>query len=412
MKPPLGHRVKRTMMWHHLVVDLRPHLLALLSPRAIGDAIIPGVKLADASTELGLRLRFDVDGQRLWVEIAPREPESKFAAATDRLALSYRTEGGRSPVPERVGFELCGELATLMRGNEARVLSNLERESGDDPERDARVRKVQVQHLLDLAGPRGASYYTLNPYVGCLVGCRFCYAQSNLSSVRRLLGLRDAKWGSYVEVRSNAAEVLARELAELPLAPLKFCPIVSDPYHAIERRELVTRDCLRAIRDADRVWPTLIMTRSGLIRRDIELLASLPQVWGSVSLPTADDEVRAHFEPRAASIAERLAILKDLRSAGVRTIAVVQPMLEGSVDALADALADTVESVSIDILRGVEDAGDLFDDPRYEHTRAEPWQTERALALKEKLLARGVDVWHSELPPELCRSEQSDEPTP
>ena len=33
---------------------------------------------------------------------------------------------------------------------------------------------------------------------------------------------------------SSIPEVLAEELSRLPPAPIKFCPIVSDPYHAIE----------------------------------------------------------------------------------------------------------------------------------------------------------------------------------
>ena len=84
-----------------------------------------------------------------------------------------------------------------------------------------------------------------------------------------------------------------------------------------------------------------------------------------VSLPTVDDEVRRHFEPRAASVAERLELLEKVRAAGVHAIAVVQPLLPGSHDDLVEALARRVDSVSIDVLRGEEGAGVLFDDPRY-----------------------------------------------
>jgi DNA repair photolyase len=395
----------RSGTWQDEFLDLRAQLLALVEPRGIGDTIIEGARLEDASAEVGLRLRFDVGGHRMWVEVAPIERDARWAACTDRLALSYRTEGGRSRVPAHLGLDLCRELARLFRGNEARVFDQLGRHAMAQVGQ-GRVRRVEVSRLLDLVGPREASYYALNPYVGCLIGCTFCYAQSKLAPVRRLLGFEDAPWGSYVEVRRNAHEVLARELETLPVAPVKFCPIVSDPYHAIEIREQVTRRCLEVLRDADRVWPTLIMTRSTAIVRDLDLIASLPRVYGSVSLPTIDDEVRKCFEPRAASIPERLDVLAQLRAAGVRTIAVVQPLLAGSIDALADALAQTVESVSIDILRGEEGATTAFDDPRHVHTRGESWQTARALELKEMLLARGVRVWHDELPPELCEGAQ------
>jgi DNA repair photolyase len=384
-------------------VDVRARLLELIAPRAIGD-VIAGARLEDASVELGMRLRFDVGGQRLWVEIAPLDPKARHAAATQHLALSYRTEGDRSPVPGRVGLGLCRELARIVRANEDVVLQALAKEGTDDEQR--RVRHVSVSRLLEPAGPREAAFYALNPYVGCLIGCTFCYAQSKVAAQRRLLGLPVPAWGSYVEVRRNAHEVLARELETLPVAPIKFCPIVSDPYHGIEQREEITRRCLEVLRDADRIWPTLVMTRSTLILRDVELIASLPRVWGAVSLPTVDDEVRRFFEPRAASISERLEILRTLRAAGVRTIAVVQPLLDGSVESLADVLAQTVESVSIDILRGEEGATARFDDPRHAHTREESWQTARALELEAKLRARGVQVWNGELPPELCTAQE------
>ena len=81
---------------------------------------------------------------------------------------------------------------------------------------------------------------------------------------------------------------------------------MSDPYQALERRERLTRRCLEVIRDAPAPFPVLVLTRSTLILDDLDLLASLPQAYAGVSLPTVDDEVRRHFEPRAASVPELL----------------------------------------------------------------------------------------------------------
>src|ERR1051326_8509400 len=99
--------------------------------------------------------------------------------------------------------------------------------------------------------------------------------------------------------------------------------------------------------------PVFVLTRSRLVERDADLLASLPGSWAGASIPTFDDAVRRHFEPRAASITDRFALLRALRAAGAKTFAVVQPMLPGAVDAFADALAEAVSSVSIDVLYGV-----------------------------------------------------------
>ncbi|MGE0786685.1 MAG: radical SAM protein [Sandaracinaceae bacterium] len=378
-------------------MDLRAHLLDLVAPLAIGDAIDGGFTLLRASSELGLRLTFGAsDGSLVHVELAMIEDAPRYAARTDRLALGYRT-GGAETVDAAVGLALCRAVAARVAPNEAAVLARLE-SAREHAEGEARVREVEVSELLQPAD----GFETLSPYVGCVIGCRFCYAQSRLAGTRRLLGLRDARWGSWVDVRVNAPRVLELELRDRPRIPIKLCPIVSDPYQALERTYRLTRACLEVLaQDAPDV-PVLIATRSALVLDDLALLARMPRSYVAFSIPTIDDAVRAHFEPRAASVSERLDALETLKAHGVRTCAVVQPQLPGSVDALADALASRVAAVSLDVLRGEEGAAQDFEDPRYRESRTEAWQRERLAALSDALLARGVALFEGELPPDLA----------
>ncbi len=381
------------------VMDIRSNLVALLDPWLLNQEVLPGVRFAGASTELGMRLRFELDDGLLWVDVAPIEYAPVFAARSERLAFGYRTEGDRRAIDPHLGLELCRRVAARAKVNEARVFQGAEEERGDDD--GARIRHVKVDGVLERAGHTDQSFYTLSPYVGCSIGCRFCYASSKVDPMRAVLGLPAVPWGSYVDVRRNAPEVLADELDRLPILPIKFCPVVSDPYQAIERRERLTRRCLETIRSAAGIWPTLLLTRSKLILDDLDLITSLPRVFVGVSLPTIDDEVRAHFEPRAASVPERLEILRTLRKAGISTMAIVQPIFDGSLDHLADALAETVDSVSIDVLRGVMGAEREFSALRHAPTREQTWQVSQARTLAGLLGERGVPVWISELPPGL-----------
>jgi len=368
-------------------MDPRARLLSLL-PIGLGEELLPGVRLIAASTELGLRLTFSDGADRtIEVELQPIEDGGAHAARSARFLLGYRAGAAIEPA---AGKALCEAVA--------RAIAPREGAAPDEPVDAPRIREVEVDRLLEPA----AGFYTLSPYVGCLIGCRFCYAQSRLTGLRRFAGLSPAPWGSWVDVRINAPAVLARELASLPPRPIKFCPIVSDPYHAIEARRQLTRRCLEVIAAAPTPPPTLLLTRSALVVRDLDVLARLPRAWIGMSVPTVDDAVRAHFEPRAASIGERLTTLRALRAAGVRCIAVAQPMLPGDVDALADALAASVDSVSLDVLRGEEGAVGLFDDPRFAMARTGAWQAERAEALRAALTARGVPVWVGELPPDIA----------
>lgn len=383
-------------------MTLDDFLLALVAPARLGEEITPGVRLLGTSTELGPRLTLQVGEHEVHVEIAPREPTRPSAAQTSRLALSYRSSTS-APVDSALGVSLCRALVGVIARNEEAALRALRDAAphGAEAESSAKVREVRVARLLEPAGTPDARYFSVSPYVGCLIGCRFCYAHSHVAVSRTLARLPEVPWGSYVDVRINAAEILAAELSTAPLHPIKFCPIVSDPYQAVERRHRLTRGCLEVVRSEARGRPVLVLTRSAALVDDMELLASMANAWVGFSVPTEDDAVRRHFEPRAASIPERLATLALLRSRGVRTFAVLQPVLSDDVEALASALAEVVDSVSIDVLHGVQGAERDFDDPRFEHMRASSWQAERRAALAQALAARGVGVWAGELPPEL-----------
>jgi DNA repair photolyase len=374
--------------------ELRSRLLELLAPITIGDALLPGVTLAGASTEFALRFDFDASGRGVHVEIAPADQPGPAAARTNRLRFSFHGH-------DELGLRVCQAVAARVAVNETRVLAEIARDAVEEDIGGARVREVHVDHLLDPARPARPGHYTLSPYAGCLIGCRFCYAQAGMQQVRRLSGLPSAPWGSFADVRINAAEVLAAELERLRPRIVQFCPIMSDPYHALEARYRVTRTCLEVLARATPAPAVLLLTRSAMIVDDAALIARVPHAWAGVSLPTIDDAVRSHFEPRAASVIERLAVLEQLRAAGVRTFAVVQPLLPGPIDALADALAMRVSSVRIDGLHGEYGAGADVD--AHDAARTEPWQKGQAAELAQALAARGVPVWRGELPAELER---------
>jgi DNA repair photolyase len=366
-------------------------LVALLGPLRPGDQLADGSRIVALAGETGFAIELDVDGISLEIELVARAAARHERVFTDAFAIGYRSQG-HGPAPARA-LAACRAIADAIAPHEAAVLQALAL-----AEPDPRIRELRGGRMLALARCGARSFYKLSPYRGCAIGCRFCYAQSRLQPMRALLRLPEATWGSWVDARVDAAEVLAAELATEPVLPIKFCPIVSDPYQALERRLRLTRACLDALRD----WPApvLLLTRSAAILDDIERIAALRRPWAGVSLPTMDDDVRTHFEPRAASVGARIEVLRQLRAAGVRTFAVVQPILPGDVAQLADTLAASVDAVAIDVLHGEESAASLFADSRYEHARADAWQRERADELRTLLHERSVAVWHDELPPE------------
>jgi|GEM_PF-656877 len=373
-------------------VDLHAYLLSLVQPLQVGGALEPGTTFTGASTELGPRLRFETASGPIDVEVQLHTHTHKWAVQRGPWALSYRAGRSDSPVDPAVGKRVCDALAALLPDAVP-----------ESPGLHAapRVREVQAQRMLEWRALGPDSHYTVSPYVGCTIGCRYCYAQTRLSPARALMGLPQVPWGSYVDVRVNAAEVLARELDLAEPGPIKFCPIVSDPYQPLERRHRLTRACLDVLAHAKPGFVTMLLTRSADILDDADRIARLPEARVGVSLPSADPAVLAHFEPRAAPLHARIEVLRQFSALGVGTIAVVQPMLPGPVDALADLLAKHAGSVSLGGLEGTNDAAPLFETPAYRGCADEAWQRARFAALDAALAARGVPRWHGELPPEL-----------
>lgn len=321
------------------------------------------------------------------VEAVPQSAGTPSAVTAKGFHFAWR---GGPDADEPLGLALCEAVAERFEVADAVPMAAAER--------DARVRHVTGGRILAPAGQGAGRFWALEPYVGCLIGCRFCYAQTRLSAWRDALSMPPVPWGSWVDVRVDAAQALRRDLADFEALPVKFSPVRSDPYHAVEARENVTRACLEVLRELPPP-ATIVLTRSKLVERDLDLLAAIPNAMLGFSMPTNDDRMRRHFEPRAAAIHERIEVLNEAQRRGLRTFAVVQPMLPGNPHRLAELLAGCVDSVSLDTLHGVHGAADDFADPDLREALDPAWQQDRLHELAALLTDFGVKVWQGELPP-------------
>jgi DNA repair photolyase len=210
------------------------------------------------------------------------------------------------------------------------------------------VKEVSCKTILTPSGIEGVDY-ALNPYVGCGHGCVYCYA----TFMKRFTGHTEA-WGTFVDVKVNAAQVLARQLRRARPGTISLST-VTDAYQPLEEAYQVTRACLQAL--AGYAQPITILTKSALVLRDLDLLAQLPRVEVAFTITTLDETLRQQFEPGASPIADRLEALRTLADAGVPTWAFCGPLLpllsdgEAEVDALfAELKRVRVGSVLVDSL--------------------------------------------------------------
>ncbi len=181
--------------------------------------------------------------------------------------------------------------------------------------------------------------YVINPYTGCQHNCLYCYAKF----MKRFTGHLEP-WGEFVDVKVNAAEALQREITRKKPDRV-WVSGVCDPYQPLEAKYRLTRRCLELL--AQYHWPVTVQTRSPLVLRDIDILQKGDGFEVGMSVTTADDRIRKLFEPNAPPIEARLRALDELHRAGIRTFAMIAPVLPGAED-LAELLAGKVDSVILD----------------------------------------------------------------
>jgi DNA repair photolyase len=198
------------------------------------------------------------------------------------------------------------------------------------------VKEIQAKSILSASKIYD---YVINPYVGCQHACSYCYARF----MKRFTGHTEP-WGQFVDVKINAGELLPIELKKKKQGSI-WISGVCDPYQPLEAKYKLTRKCLEIL--ARHSWPVFIQTRSPLVLRDLDILKNVKNIEVGFSIATADDSVRKLFEPHAPPIGERLRALGELHRSGIRTYAMIAPMLPGA-GLLAEALKGKVDYVMVD----------------------------------------------------------------
>jgi DNA repair photolyase len=198
------------------------------------------------------------------------------------------------------------------------------------------VQEIEAKSILSVSKVYD---YVVNPYTGCEHGCTYCYARFMKRFTRH-----SEPWGSFVDVKVNAPDLLRREITRKKQGRV-WMSGVCDPYQPLEERYRITRRCLAIL--AENGWPVVVQTRSPLVLRDADILVETHGAEAGLSIPTADDGIRVLFEPHAPAIAERFDALDELHRSGIRTYAMIAPMLPGA-EGLATMLEGKIDYVILD----------------------------------------------------------------
>jgi len=185
-----------------------------------------------------------------------------------------------------------------------------------------KIREIKAKSILSKTGL--GSDFVINPYVGCMHGCIYCYARF----MKRFTN-HPEPWGHFVDVKVNAPDLIP-ENTEKYRGKSIMMSSVTDCYHPLERKYELTRKILKKLIS---LGPELeILTKSDLVLRDIDLIKQFKKRQVTISLSFTDEKIRKQLEPLAPPAERRIDALQKLHQAGIRTGVFISPIFPEITD--------------------------------------------------------------------------------
>ena len=174
-------------------------------------------------------------------------------------------------------------------------------------------------------------HWSLNPYMGCVHQCTFCFVRAFEKVADRPF---DDRYGTSIRVKTNLVEVLRRELGRRAWKREQVViGTATDPYQPAEGRFRLTRGAIEALGAAR--TPIGLITRGPMIVRDVDVLrfaSEQAEIGVTFSIPTLDPTIWRLTEPGTAPPRQRLRALRTLVDAGVDASVGMAPILPGLSD--------------------------------------------------------------------------------
>jgi DNA repair photolyase len=198
-------------------------------------------------------------------------------------------------------------------------------------------RALEARSLLNRCdSPRMPFRWTVNPYRGCAMGCRYCYA----TYTHEFMGIATPEeFHSTVYVKHGHQARTAADLARLVRKRERIAlGTATDPYQPGEAEAKVTRGFLQAVAQ-HRGARLGITTKGALVLRDLDLLRRInerSELSVHVSLNSPHADLLRRIEPWAPPPEVRLEVMRRLAEAGIEVWLGLAPVLPAITDAEKD----------------------------------------------------------------------------
>ncbi|MBK6691759.1 MAG: PA0069 family radical SAM protein [Myxococcales bacterium] len=262
------------------------------------------------------------------------------------------------------------------------LASELHYEDGEAPTQSLDVYEDHSRQILSKNDSPDVPFsFSVNPYRGCMHACAYCYARPTHEYLSFGAG---TDFDRKLLVKPHAAELL-REAFHKPTwrgEPVAMSG-VTDCYQPLEAKYQLTRALIEVCVEYQN--PFLIVTKSPLIERDIDLLAAAAEridVRVAMSIPILERAVGKALEPGVPPAERRFRTIERLAAAKVPVGVLVAPIIPGLTDDDAPRILEAARAAGARfagrvMLRLPGSAKDVF----LERLRRElPAQAERVIA--------------------------------
>lgn len=170
--------------------------------------------------------------------------------------------------------------------------------------------------------------YSVNCYRGCMHGCTYCFSRPT----HEYLGFgAGTDFDRKIVAKVNAPPLLRDAFMKKSWkGDVLIFSFTSDPYIPLEASYELTRKCLEVCLEFRN--PVGIITKSALVRRDLDLLRRLSEEARATvyfTIPFLDREVTRALEPAAPSPEARFGAMRDLAAAGIEVGLAIAPIIPG-----------------------------------------------------------------------------------
>lgn len=185
----------------------------------------------------------------------------------------------------------------------------------------------------------GGYDHCFNPYVGCQFACKYCYVRFFLKG--------DGEWGEWVRTRDHAKDRIATDLKKIGPTRLAI-GTMTDPYQPIEAKRKITRTCLEILQKCN-LKKVGIFTRCPLVRRDIDIIKTLPNARVHFTIPPLPTKFQKIIEPLYVPTEMRFRVVEELKKAGIRVHVSVAPAIPGySETTIIDEFCKRLSDIGVD----------------------------------------------------------------